>query len=149
MRFILKITVLGLGLGLGAASLQKGGPLAWASESKAPAAVETHEEKPLHGGYFGDAGNLYHYEVVLDPHRTVRLYLYDETAQPMKVTGIPARWTLSPDDSDPVRGEFQEGKQGEFYRAEVPRPVGSVLHLKVEARRKEEWVPMEFFIPLQ
>lgn len=110
---------------------------------------EGHEERPHHGGYFGDAGNLYHYEVVLESDRAVRLYLYDEEAKPMKVTGIPARWTVSPDDPNPVRGEFREGEQGEFYEAEVPRPASPLLHLKVEARRKGDWVPLEFFIPLQ
>lgn len=148
MRFILKITILGLFLGTGAFTSIAGRLSAWASESTEETA-ETHKEKPLHGGYFGDAGNLYHYEAVLEPTGAVRLYLYDEKAQPMKVTGIPARWTISPDDPNSARGEFQEGGQGEFYQAELPRPSGPLLHLKVEARKKGEWVPMEFFIPLQ
>ncbi len=106
-----------------------------------------HDHAAAHGGYFGDAGNLYHYEVLLEEGRGLKLYLYDEEARPMKVTKVPARWTISPDGENPVQGPFQEGEEGEFYRGELPANGAGDLHLLIEVEKAGKWVPLEFYLP--
>ncbi len=105
--------------------------------------------KPLHGGYFGDAGDLYHYELVLESNGMVKLYLYDEEVKPLKVTGIPARWTLNPDAGKEPKGKFQESEDGAYFWAKLPDLKEPNIHILIEAEKKGQWVPMEFYLPVK
>lgn len=104
--------------------------------------------KPMHGGYFGDAADLYHYELALEPQGMAKLYLYDEEVKPLKVTGIPARWTLNPGGTGP-KGEFQASEDGNYFWAKLPDLKGPNIHILIEAEKEGQWVPLEFYLPVK
>ena len=107
------------------------------------------EHKPMHGGFFGDAGDLYHYELVVEQPEHLKLYLYDEKVKPLKVDGLPARWTLLGDDSTAQEtGRFAASRDGEFFWTTFRKPASEILHILVEVEKKNVWVPMEFYVPV-
>lgn len=109
---------------------------------------EYHEHEARHGGHFGDAGNIYHYELLMVNQNLLHFFLYDSEAEPMKVTNIEARWTLSPDSENPVQGEFKAVPSDEYYESELPVSGSDPIHILVEVDKNGSWVPMEFFIPI-
>lgn len=125
---------------------------AWAQPVSLPEgehAEDLIEHKPRHGGYFGDAGDLYHYELVVEEAQQLRLYVYDENVRPLKVGSLPARWTLLAEDSSPEgSGRFAASAAGEFFWMTFKRPAAEVLHILVEVEKHGQWVPMEFYVPV-
>ncbi len=109
---------------------------------------EYHGHEARHGGHFGDVGNIYHYELLMVNQNLLRFFLYDSEAEPMKVTNIEARWTLSPDSEKPVHGEFKAGPSDEYYESELPVSGSDSIHILVEVDKNGSWVPMEFLIPI-
>ena len=107
-----------------------------------------HAHGPRHGGYFGDADDLYHYEVLLEPPAQLILYVNDELNQPLDVRPLEGRWTLRPDGPSPVTGQFTPAGDGAYFLTELPlesqeRPV----HVKVEVLKDRQWAEMEFYLP--
>lgn len=112
---------------------------------------EYHHERhaATHGGLFGDAGDIYHYELIMGKDGLLKLYLYDEEVLPMRVTGIPARWAICPQDANPFKGNFSESENGDYYWVKFPQTTSEIVHVLVEVDKNGEWIPMEFPIPLE
>ncbi|MBI3321659.1 MAG: ZIP family metal transporter [Candidatus Omnitrophica bacterium] len=130
---------------------------AMAHGSGAADAHETHESRydltevgehaPRHGGFFGDADDLYHYELVLDAPNQLRLYVNDERNRPLNVRLLQGRWTLDPDESAPRTGAFSPAIDGGYFMATLPLPLKSPVHVEVAVQKGSVWAPMEFFLP--
>ena len=108
---------------------------------------EVGEHAPRHGGFFGDAGDLYHYELLLDSPNHLRLYVNDEHNRPLNTQLLTGRWTLDPDASSPQTGSFAPSIDGGYFLAALPPLTQFPVHVKVEVRKGEQWAPMEFFLP--
>ena len=113
-----------------------------------------NEHQPRHGGHFGDADDLYHYELVPGPEGRLTLYVNDDENKPLDTRGLQGRWTLNPDSPDPVEGPFAPSEDGAFLAASVPWPPPvpegqdpGVVHVKVEVLKGNDWAPMEFYLP--
>lgn len=116
--------------------------------STAPsAAVEQRAHKPLHGGYFGDADDLYHYEVLLNERRQLILYVNDELNRPMNARGLKGRWTINPDNPSPRMGVFHESPDGAYLIADLPPLRTDTLHVKVAVLKGRLWPEVEFYLP--
>lgn len=104
---------------------------------------------PQHGGYFGDADDIYHYEVVPGPEGTVTLYVNDHLNHPMDTRSLQGRWTLNPDDPDPIFGAFTPSADGSTLIALLPSKAAQngQIHLKVAVLRGNRWAEMEFYLP--
>lgn len=110
-------------------------------------AVETHEHGPRHGGYFGDAEDLYHYELVSQPDGRIRLYVNDEHNEPLDVRRLSGRWTLHPGSSHQISGTFAPSTDGAYFEASLPISEASVTALEVAVMKDGQWVAMEFSLP--
>jgi len=100
-----------------------------------------------HGGYFGDADDLYHYEVLLEQRRVI-LYVNDELNRPLDVRPLDGRWVLNPDVPAPVTGAFQPEDSGRYFFADLPLAEGAAsAHLKVEVLKDGVWAGLEFVLP--
>lgn len=110
--------------------------------------IEENVHKPRHGGYFGDADDIYHYEVLVEASGRVVLYVNDEYNRPQNVEPLRARLTLNPDAEYPFVGRFEPGPDGEYFIARLPVIVASPIHLQVEVEKDGQWAPMEFTIPI-
>lgn len=106
-----------------------------------------HEHVPRHGGIFGDADDLYHYEVLMAEKRQLRLYVNDELNRPLRVEGLKARWTVDPDGLSPTSGSFTPSEDGAYLVAQLPLVAADLIHIKVEVRKGSLWAPLEFFVP--
>ena len=106
-----------------------------------------HEHGPRHGGVFGDAEDLYHYEVLLDSPNRLILYVHDERNRPLDVRELSGRWRLNPDEPIPLEEEFMPSTHGDYFFADLPSSPASVLHLEVEVLKDGRWIVMEFFLP--
>jgi len=103
---------------------------------------------PRHGGQFGDADDLYHYEVLLESSRRLILYVNDERNEPLDVRSLDGRWVLRPDDATPVAGRLTPSDDGVYFVAELPVDAREdPVHVKVEVLKGEQWAAMEFFLP--
>lgn len=122
------------------------GGMAQAKESRYYVA-EVGEHAPRHGGYFGDADDLYHYEVVLDASRQLRLYVNDERNRPLNVQRLQGRWTLDPDRPSPLRGTFAPSVDGGYFLATLPPITTDPIQLEVAVLKGKLWVTMEFSLP--
>ena len=108
---------------------------------------EVGEHRPRHGGLFGDADDLYHYEVLLDaPHR-LRLYVNDERNRPLNVRLLQGRWTLDPDGPSPAGGAFTPAIDGAYFSAELPPLASDPVHIEVAVLKGTVWAAMEFDLP--
>ncbi len=123
--------------------------VAMAADFTLSSAMEvTAAHGPRHGGYFGDANDLYHYELVSGPKNQFFLYVNDHLNRPMDVRGLQGRWILNPDGPTPLTGFFTPSEGGTFFMGELPPLHSSYpLHVKVEVLKKGQWVGMEFFLP--
>lgn len=103
---------------------------------------------PRHGGTFGDASDIYHYELVREPEGRILLYVNDHHNRPLDVRNLEGRWLLNPDDPSPLTGPFEPSPEGGFFFARLPRRIGpqDPLHLRVGILKGGEWVEMEFFL---
>ncbi len=117
----------------------------------APDGVQTvaQEElhRPRHGGHFGDADDLYHYEVLLKDQRQLVLYVHDELNRPLDVRGLKGQWALNPDDASPMGGSFTPSDDGAYFVAQLPPSDAEVLHVEVAVLKGRQWVRMEFYLP--
>ena len=118
------------------------------SSHESDAAQEAREvtHQPRHGGYFGDADDLYHYEVLLDGDQLI-LYVNDELNRPLDTRPLEATWTLNPDAPEPVTGPFRASPDGAYLVSALPPRAGEILHVKVAVRKGQVWAPMEFYLP--
>ena len=106
------------------------------------------EHAPRHGGHFGDADDLYHYEVLLEPSARLILYVNDEHNEPLDVRPLTGRWTLNPDGPTPVTGTFHPEDSGRYFFAALPALADAdPVHMKVEVLKGDAWAGMEFYLP--
>jgi len=107
-----------------------------------------HQHAPRHGGLFGDAEDLYHYEVVLESVNRLILYVNDELNQPLDVRTLKGRWTLNPDSQTPTTGPLAASEDGSQFVARLPAESNTTsLHVLVEVLKDGQWVGMEFVLP--
>ena len=108
------------------------------------------EHRPRHGGLFGDADDLYHYEVLLNERGQLVLYVNDGLNRPMSVRSLQGRWTLNPDDRSPKTGTFHPSADGTYFVADLPEGLANPesLHVEVEVLKGRQWVSMEFYVPM-
>ncbi len=106
------------------------------------------EHGPRHGGQFGDADDLYHYELLLDPPNQLRLYVNDSHNRPLNVRLLQGRWVLDPDNSSPRTGAFSPSIDGGFFSASLPEPIENPVHVEVAVLKGKTWAAMEFYVPI-
>lgn len=106
---------------------------------------------PRHGGYFGDASDIFHYEVALGPRDDLVLYVNDHHNRPMDTRALKGRWVLNPDSRSPIVGFFTPSEDGSLLTSPLPDQARKAerIHVKVEVLKKDEWVGMEFYLPGQ
>jgi hypothetical protein len=110
--------------------------------------AEEHAHNPRHGGYFGDADDIYHYELLLEGANRLVLYVNDELNAPLDTRDLEARWTLNPDASEPTAGRFTPSEDGATLLASLPASLlDDPVHVMVEVIKDGAWVGMEFFLP--
>jgi len=123
--------------------------LAAASDFTLGAALEaTAGHGPRHGGYFGDANDIYHYELVPEMSSRLILYVNDHLNKPMDARTLQGRWILNPDDPKPITGFFQPAPDGAFLIGRLPPSGRQEIHLLVSVLKNNDWADMEFYIPL-
>jgi len=114
-------------------------------DAEAEGLEDVHQAR--HGGYFGDADDLYHYEVLFEGSRVI-LYVNDELNRPLDVLPLEGRWVLNPDDPVPVTGTFDAEDSGRYFYSDLPIETDAPsAHLKVEVLKDGIWAPLEFFLP--
>lgn len=123
--------------------------VAMATDFTLSSAMEvTAAHGPRHGGTFGDASDIVHYELVRQGDRQILLYVSDHHNNPLDARTLPGRWILNPDSRSPVNGSFVPSEDGSTLRAALPPgPGGQSLHLKVAVLKGGEWAEMEFYLP--
>jgi hypothetical protein len=107
------------------------------------------EHAPRHGGFFGDADDQYHYELVLEPSGRLQFYVSDEYHRPLDVRALQGRWTLNPGAPISLSGVFTPAADGGQFTAELPlavAPAGAV-QVEVAVLKAGQWVAMEFQLP--
>lgn len=102
---------------------------------------------PRHGGYFGDANDLYHYELVRTPGNELILYVNDHQNHPLDARTLTGRWILNPDDLRPTTGFFQSSSEGGYLTSSLPNTAAGALQIRVEVLKGNDWAPMEFYLP--
>ena len=108
---------------------------------------EVGEHRPRHGGQFGDADDLYHYEVLLDAPHQLRLYVNDEHNRPLNTRLLQGRWVLDPDDPSPRTGTFAPSIDGGYFVASLPPLTADPVHVAVAVLKGTIWATMEFYLP--
>ena len=109
--------------------------------------AEEHEHQPRHGGYFGDADDLFHYEVVPGRNGRLELYVNDEHNHPLDTRSLQGRWTLDLQTPKPVTGAFAPSADGAVFEATLPSGTPTPVTLEVAVMKNDNWVPMEFVLP--
>ena len=105
---------------------------------------EVGEHRPRHGGQFGDANDVYHYELLLDAPGQLRLYVNDEHNRPLNTRLLQGRWTLNPDDPSPQNGAFTPSVDGAYFVATLPRLTSDPVHVEIAVLKGTVWANMEF-----
>ena len=108
---------------------------------------EVGAHRPRHGGQFGDADDLYHYEAVLDSPNQLRLYVNDERNRPLNTKLLQGRWTLDPDSPSPRTGTLNPSIDGAYFVAFLPPLTTNPVHVEVAVLKDTQRVSMEFFLP--
>ncbi len=123
--------------------------VAMATDFSLSAAMEvTAQHAPRHGGFFGDAGDVYHYELARGKDQQILLYVNDHHNRPLDARSLQGRWILHPDGPKSVVGSFAPSTNGSHLIGELPSgTLGGALHLKVEVLKGTEWAPLEFYLP--
>lgn len=103
--------------------------------------------KPRHGGVFGDADDLYHYEVLLNGPRELILYVNDDHNRPLDVRTLQGQWTLDPDADQPTTGGFHPTADGAYFQTDLPRTEANPIHVEVAVLKGHIWARMEFYLP--
>jgi len=106
----------------------------------ARAAEEEHAHEPRRGGYFGDADDIYHYELLRQNGARLILYVNDEENKPLDVRRLQGRWILDPDGPSPPAGFFIPSEDGSYFFSHLPDRARKLedLHVKVEVLKEEE-----------
>ena len=105
---------------------------------------------PRHGGYFGDANDIYHYELVQESTGKLILYVNDHYNRALDARTLQGRWVLDPDAPQPVTGFFTTSGSGNFLSSQLPTlSPKKPIHLKVGVLKGNDWAEMEFFLPAQ
>lgn len=107
-----------------------------------------HTHGPRHSGYFGDAEDLYHYELLLESPQRLVLYVNDELNHPLDTRTLQARYLLNPDGPAPVVGQFVPSHDGQYLLASLPSGASDSLHVKIEVLKDGQWVGLEFVLPM-
>lgn len=117
-------------------------------ESPADEAAE-HEHRPRHGGQFGDADDIFHYELVLEPSGRLRFYVNDAHNTPLDVRTLQGRWIVNPGQPISVHGVFSPSVDGACFTAELPLAVvpEGPIPVEVGVQKDAQWVSMEFQLP--
>lgn len=119
-----------------------------AEEDVEGTAEHGERHKASHGGYFADAGDIYHYELLISRDGAWKLYLYDHDAQLMNAGPVKVRWTLCPDGEHPLQGDWTPSADGTHYTAYFPPIVSDTLHIVIAADKDGKWQPVEYVLPL-
>ena len=135
-------------LGLGLVAIMGSHSPAWA-DGHHEESEQASLHRPRHGGMFGDADDLYHYEAVRTRDQRLILYVMDDESRPLDARTLTGRWTVHPDSTTPIAGAFESEPRGAFLVAPLPSAIGTEdpLAVKVEVRKGESWVGMEFALP--
>lgn len=122
--------------------------LAMGTDFTLSAAFEaTAAHGPRHGGYFGDANDIYHYELLRNDQR-LSLYVNDHHNIPMEAPGLQGRWILNPDSPTPLTGFFTPSADGLTLETTLPASTaGKDVQIRVEVLKGNNWAPMEFQLP--
>ena len=113
----------------------------------APAIVaESERHKPRHGGFFGDADDIFHYEVLLQDGKLV-LYINDDFNRPLDARAYQGKWRVNPDEESSASGDFHPAEDGAYFVGDIPPVTGELLHIEVSVLKGRQWAPMEFYIP--
>ena len=110
--------------------------------------IAEHRHGPRHGGQFGDAEDLFHFELVLEPSNRLLFYVNDALNRPLDVRTLQARWTLNPDAPSPLLGSFVPSPDGAYFSATLPPITTNQAHMEVAVLKGTQWVAMEFFLPV-
>lgn len=110
--------------------------------------TEEHEHQPRHGGYFGDAEDIFHYELVLEPGNRLLFYVNDERNRPLDARTLQGQWTMNPDGPTPTTDLFTPSDDGAYFLAELPTfTTADPLHVLVQVQKAGQWVGLEFVVP--
>jgi len=145
--FVIALAVVGLSTSSWAETIGAAGSRS-AHEAGSDEERQEHAHQPRHGGYFGDADDLYHYEVLLQDERQLVLYVNDELNRPLSVRGLKGQWTLNPGGDSPMRGSFTPSPDGAYFLAQLPSTDADPLHVEVAVLKGRQWVRMEFYLPV-
>lgn len=123
--------------------------VAMAADFTLSAAMEvTAAHGPRHGGYFGDADDIYHYELVRTAPRQIHLYVNDHHNRSMDARTLQGRWILNPDSPKPITGFFTPSVDGSHLASELPQLAqAQSAPIQVEVMKGGDWVGMEFYLP--
>ena len=123
--------------------------LAMGTDFALGAALElTAGHGPRHGGYFGDANDIYHYEIVRQPDDNLILYVNDHQNQPTDTRTLTGRWVLDPGSPNSATGFFTSTPDGAYLVSSLPEKTrGAEVHLEVQVLKGNDWAPMEFYLP--
>jgi hypothetical protein len=121
--------------------------VAMASDFAISSAMEvTATHAPRHGGLFGDASDIYHYELVRQADGQLILYVNDHHNRPQDARLLQARWVTNPDGPKPIAGSFAPSPDGAFFHAQLPSDSSSPLAVKIGVLKGKEWAEMEFVL---
>ena len=109
---------------------------------------EVGEHRARHGGMFGDADDLYHYEALLDAPTQLRLYVNDERNRPLNTRLLRGEWTLEPDSPSPKTGALSPSIDGAYFLGTLPPVTGDPVDVEVAVLKGTTWVRMEFILPV-
>ena len=124
--------------------------IAMSAEFTVTAATElTAVHGPRHGGSFGDANDIYHYELVREPGNRIVLYVNDHYNRPTDARTLQTHWILNPDSPKSITGSFTSSPDGRFLTGTLPSDVSpsAPVQIKVGALKKGDWADMEFCLP--
>lgn len=121
--------------------------VAMASDFTISTAMEmTAQHGPRHGGSFGDAGDVFHYELARTPDGGLMLYVNDHHNRPVDARTLTGRWMLNPGEPQTITGVFTSSPDGASLVSQLPPSSrAGPVHLKVEVLKGADWVGMEFY----
>ncbi|MCM8811788.1 MAG: hypothetical protein NC910_01880 [Candidatus Omnitrophica bacterium] len=106
------------------------------------------EHQPRHGGYFGDADDLYHYELLRENGGVLILYVNDEENAPLDTKKLRSRWIANGGSLQTKQGEFLPEADGSRFVATIPDATDAQpLDVIVAVEKEGVWAEMEFSLP--